>query len=285
MSTSQTFTATAAGPVRADLISHAGTVTVTVDPTITHAVITVSTGHDDGPLADAVRGATMREHRSETPDRITVRVPETETDTLTTGTSTYNFGGGTTTVRQNFGTIRGSVTGMVIDRGDIIVGGRTILSNGRVAVPQGTVVRDGGTGTITLDVTLPSTRSSVRLETTSADLTVRGDLKALDVRSVSGDVRAEGLDDLTAASVSGDIEAQRVDARIDISGISGDTRIGAYSGSECRITSVSGDVHLTATPAADGGIEISTVSGDVTTRGTRHLDERVSTVSGDRYRR
>ncbi|MFJ6493516.1 DUF4097 family beta strand repeat-containing protein [Streptomyces californicus] len=261
MTTSQAFTATAAGPVRADLLSHIGTVTVTIDPTITHAVITVRTGDDDGPLADAVRGASVRE----TAGRVTVRVPEAEAgaDTITTGV-------------RNVGTIHGAVTGTVIDRDDIVIlGGRTII-------PTNPFVR-GGTGTITLDVTLPSTRSSVRLETTSADLTVRGDLTALDVRSVSGGVRAEGLDDLTAASVSGDIEAQRVDARIDVSGTSGDTRIGAYSGSECRISSVSGDVHLTATPAADGGIEISTVSGAVTTRGTRHLDERVTTVSADRW--
>lgn len=60
MTTSQTFTATAAGAVWTDIISHVGTVNVTIDPTLKNAVITVSTGDDEGPLADAVRAPRSR---------------------------------------------------------------------------------------------------------------------------------------------------------------------------------------------------------------------------------
>ncbi|WP_327332941.1 DUF4097 family beta strand repeat-containing protein [Streptomyces anulatus] len=285
MTTSQTFTATAAGAVWADIISPVGAVTVTVDPTLTHAVITVSTTDDVGPLAEAVANATHREHPYRGMECIRVDIPEPRGATAVGGGSRYHFSVGRTVVAQHIGTIKGSVTGMVVSNGDIVIGGRKIVSNGRVVAPEGTVVQGGGAGTINVDVRLPSDRSSVRLETASADLTVRGDLQILDVHSVSGDVLAEGVDTLRVATTSGDAEAQRVDCRVDVSTVSGDVHIGAYSGSEFRINSVSGDILVSATPAADGEMDISTVSGDITTRGTVELDERVSTALGDHYRR
>ncbi|MCX4489988.1 DUF4097 domain-containing protein [Streptomyces anulatus] len=280
MTTSQTFTANAVGAVWADIISPVGTVTVTVDPTLTHAVITVSTTDDEGPLAEAVANATHREHRYRNMECIRVDVPEPRDLLMHGGRSSYHFSGTTMVVAQNFGTIHGSVTGMVMSDGDIIVGGRRIVSNGRFITQQG-----GGASSITVDVQLPSDMSSVRLETTSADLTAHGDLQILDVHSVSGDIRAQGVHTLRAATTSGGTELERADARVDVSTVSGDVHIGAFNGTEARINSVSGDIRLSATPAADGEIALSTVSGDVTTRGTTRLHERISTVSGDHYRR
>ncbi|WP_051821594.1 DUF4097 family beta strand repeat-containing protein [Streptomyces sp. NRRL F-5065] len=279
MSTSQTFTATAAGAVWTDIISHVGTVSVTIDPTLKHAVITVSTGDDDGPLADAVRGATKKESTYQNLNCLTVRVPEVQ------GNSTFSFNGGNMVVGQNFGVVTGSVTGMTISNGDVIIGGRKVVSNGRVVAEQGTVVSGGGMGTITVDVKLPSDQSSVRMETTSADITVHGDLQVLDVHSVSGDVEARGVHTLRGNTTSGDFEVDRVDARVDVNSVSGDIEIGAYNGTEFRANTVSGDVHVSATPAATGVIDANTVSGDVTTRGTGHLRERVGTVSGKHRRR
>ncbi|MFE4019304.1 DUF4097 family beta strand repeat-containing protein [Streptomyces sp. NPDC059101] len=284
MSTSQTFTATAAGAIWTDVISPIGTVNVAVDPTLKHAVITVSTGDDEGPLADAVRGATKHESRYQNLDCLTVRVPEVEGNTMTMGNSTFRFSGGSMVVGQNFGVVRGSVTGMTISNGDVIIGGRKVVSNGCVVAERGTVVSGGGMSTLTVDVKLPSDQSSVRLDTTSADLTVRGDLQVLDVRSISGDVRASGVHTLRGNTTSGDVEVDRVDARVDVTSVSGDIEIGAYNGSEFRATSVSGDVDVSATPAATGSIDANSVSGDVITRGTRQLHERVRTVSG-RHRR
>ncbi|WP_331720670.1 DUF4097 domain-containing protein (plasmid) [Streptomyces sp. NBC_01178] len=285
MTTSQTFTATAAGAVWTDVISHVGTVNVTVDRSLKHAVITVSTGDDEGPLADAVRGATKNESRYQNLDCLTVRVPEVQGNTMTMGNSSFHFSGGNMVVGQNFGVVRGSVTGMTISNGDVIIGGRKVVSNGRVVAEQGTVVSGGGMGTITVDVKLPSDMSSVRLNTTSADLTVHGDLQVLDVHSISGDVEARGVHTLRGNTTSGDFEVDRVDARVDVNSVSGDIEIGAYSGSEFRANSVSGDIDVSATPAATGSIDANTVSGDVTTRGTSGLSERVGTVSGKHRRR
>ncbi|WP_030889859.1 DUF4097 family beta strand repeat-containing protein [Streptomyces sp. NRRL S-1868] len=280
MTTSQTFTATAAGAIWTDVISHVGTVNVTVDPTLTHAVITVSTGDDDGPLADAVRGATKQESTYQSLNCLclTVRVPKAKGHTMTMGNS-FSCNG-TMVVGHNYGVVTSSGSGMTISDGDVIIGGRKVVSSGRVVAEQGTVVSGGRTGTITVDVTLPSDQSSVRLETTSADITVHGDLQVLDVHSVSGDIQARGVHTLRGNTTSGDVEVDRVDARVDIASVSGDIEIGAYHGSEYRTTTVSGDVHVSATPAATGSIDATTVSGDVTTRGTGHLRERVGTVSG-----
>ncbi|MGW2089089.1 DUF4097 family beta strand repeat-containing protein [Streptomyces sp. NPDC001880] len=280
MSTSQTFTAEAVGAVWADVTSHVGAVNVTIDPTLKNAVVTVSTGDDEGPLADAVRGATKKESTYQNLNCLTVRVPEVQGNTMTMGNSTFSFNGGNMVVRQNFGVVRGSVTGMTIADGDITIGGRKVVSDGVVVAEQGTVVSGGGTGTITVDVRLPSDQSSVRLETTSADLTVHGDLQVLDVHSVSGDIEARGVHTLRSNTTSGDLEVERVDARVDVNTVSGDIEIGAYNGTEFRASTVSGDIDVSATPAAAGVIDANTVSGDVTTRGTSHLRERVGTVSG-----
>ncbi|MFG3532768.1 DUF4097 family beta strand repeat-containing protein [Streptomyces sp. NPDC047917] len=285
MTTSQTFTATAAGAVWTDVISHVGTVNVTIDPALKHAVVTVSTGADDGPLADAVRGATKQESTHQSLTCLTVRVPKVRGNTMTMGNSTFSFNGGNMVVGQNFGVVTGSVTGMTISHGDVIIGGRKVVSNGRVVAEQGTVVSGGGMGTITVDVQLPSDQSSVRLETTSADITVHGDLQVLDVRSVSGDIQARGVHTLRGNTTSGDFEVDRVDARVDVNSVSGDIEIGAYNGTEFRANTVSGDVHVSATPAATGVIDANTVSGDITTRGTDPLRERVGTVSGNHRRR
>ncbi|MFB7852925.1 DUF4097 family beta strand repeat-containing protein [Streptomyces sp. NPDC056053] len=285
MTTSQTFTATATGAVWTDIISHIGTVNVTIDPTLKHAAITVSTGDDEGPLAEAVRATTKKESTYRNLDCLTVRVPEVQGSTMTMGNSAFSFNGGSMVVGQNFGVVRGSVTGMTISGGDVIIGGRKVVSNGRVVAEQDTVVSGGGMGTITVDVKLPSDQSSLRAETTSADITVNGDLQVLDVHSVSGDVEACGVHTLRGNTTSGDFEVTRVDARADVRSVSGDIEIGAYNGTEFRANTVSGDIHVSATPAATGSIDASTVSGDVSTRGTSDLHERVRTVSGKHRRR
>ncbi|MFY0516053.1 hypothetical protein ACOMD4_37560 [Streptomyces anulatus] len=54
MSTMFTATAEASGPVWLDLAIPFGTVTVTVDPDLTNAVVAVRTAADEGPVAEAV---------------------------------------------------------------------------------------------------------------------------------------------------------------------------------------------------------------------------------------
>lgn len=290
LSTEQTFTATTAGRIWADVISNVGTVDVTVDPHLEHAEITVRTNSDEGPIADAVRSTTVREHVSNGLNVFEVRVPKADGGgtTMQIGGSHFSFSGnsGVSIGGGNFGVINtGEMTGAVISGGDIWVGGRQVVSDGRVVAEQGTVVGGPGVGTIAIEVKVP-TLSSVRLETTSADLRVlRGDLQFLDVRSISGDVEAKGVHTLRGNTTSGDFEVESIDARVDVNSVSGDLEIGAYNGSDFRASTVSGDISVTATPAATGSIDASTVSGNVTTRNVAQLHERVSTISGRHRRR
>lgn len=277
--TTQTFTATAAGPIWADVISHIGTVNVTVDPTLKNALITVSTPDEEGPVADAVRDTASREHTSNGVNVLEVRVPKVN------GGGTFIGGGGFSTTTMTVGgstfTFTGNGGGVSMVGGDIYMGGRKIVENGRVIAEQGTVVGGaGGSGTVTVDVRLPDL-SSVRLDTTSADLRVlRGDLQVLDVRSISGDVEAKGVHTLRGNLTSGDVEVERVEAKADVTTVSGDVEIGAYNGSDLRVNAVSGDIEVSTTPAATGFFTASTVSGDIAARGSEHLNPRLSTVSG-----
>ena len=136
-------------------------------------------------------------------------------------------------------------------------------------------------------------------ESGSADLTVIGDIGALDFRSGSGDlsfgdvagnvsVKLASGDveggavggDLTAHSASGDVRVASVGGEALVRTASGDTELGHASGS-VQATTASGDVELDR--AESGRLNLKTVSGDVTVGvapGTRvWLD--LSSASGD----
>ena len=136
-------------------------------------------------------------------------------------------------------------------------------------------------------------------ESGSADLTVIGDIGALDFRSGSGDlsfgdvagnvsVKLASGDveggavggDLTAHSASGDVRVASVGGEALVRTASGDTELGHASGS-VQATTASGDVELDR--AESGRLNLKTVSGDVTVGvapGTRvWLD--LSSTSGD----
>jgi putative adhesin len=275
--TQQTFTAHTPGAVWADVTSHMGIVNVTVDRSLTHAEITVSTPDEDGLIADAVReAATSREYTFRGLNVFAVEVPQVNTAVTQVGGTTFTSSG--VRVVQNAGIIN---TGAIVSNGDVWVGGRQVVHNGTVVAERGTVVGGASaSGLITVDVRLPSDLSSLRLETTSADLQVRGDLQVLDVTTVSGDVEADRVHTVYGNTTSGDVEIEAVDARVDVTTVSGDVEIDAYSGGEFRVNSVSGDVTVTATKAAHGTLAITTISGDATTCGASHLPPRISTVSG-----
>ncbi|MGI5444123.1 DUF4097 family beta strand repeat-containing protein [Streptomyces shenzhenensis] len=284
MSTEKTFTATTAGRIFADLISHVGTINVFIEPSLKNAEITVRTSDNEGPLADAVNGTTRREYDYNGTKVLEVRVPRVEGGVFAGGTNVVQIGG--SRFSFNGGVVNtGTMTGVTISNGDIWVGGQRVVSGGRVVAEQGAVVGGSSTGTITVDVKVPPL-SSFRLDTTSADLTIHGgDLQILEVKSVSGDVDATAAHTLRANMTSGDLNISRVEGRADLHSVSGDIEIGLYRGSDFRANAVSGDIDVRVHQEATGEFSASTVSGDVTTTGADHLRPRVSTVSGKHRRR
>lgn len=274
--TEKTFTASAALPTVADITSHVGQVTVTVNPHLKTAQVKVHTADTEGPFADAVNNTTITEQNAGSETRVRINVPKVNgggTNVVQVGRSRFSFGG-------NYGVINtGSMTGVTISDGDIWMGGQQIVSGGRVVAEQGAVVSGGGFGTITVEVQLPA-NSSIDLQTTSADLNITGDLNDLRFHTVSGDIDAQGVRTLSGNTTSGDIEVERLGVSASVSSVSGDVEVGSYSGTSFSANTVSGDIELTATPAATGAVNVSSVSGDVTTRGAGHLNVRPSTVSG-----
>lgn len=277
--TTTTYTATATGAVWAALTAPVGAVTVTVDPTLVHAEVTVRTPDAEGPVADAVRETVIRETVAGVHQVLSVEVPAVK--------GGVSFGGGgwnATTMSVNGQSISFSGPGMQVFGGDVFIGGQRIVAGGRVVAEKGTVVSGAGAaGGITLDVRLPGA-SSVSWTTTSADLTVVGDdLHVLEVSSVSGDVSAHGVHTLSGTSTSGDIDVRRVVGRLAVETTSGDITVDRYSGSGAQVRSVSGDIVITGTPAASAQAVIKTVSGDISARGLAHLAPQIRTVSGDIY--
>jgi DUF4097 and DUF4098 domain-containing protein YvlB len=104
--------------------------------------------------------------------------------------------------------------------------------------------------------------AGVKVKTASADTEIAGQLDALDVNSVSGDVRVRGdvSEDATVKSVSGDIDLERVHGDVSVQTVSGDLRARGIAGS-ADAKSVSGDIRLESLAAGD--VRFNSVSGDI----------------------
>lgn len=275
--TTRTFQAPSAGPVVMHVTSHVGKVKAIVDARLRHAQVTVETSEDSGRYAEAVAATTFAEERVNHGVQVRVTVPEVRNVTHHSGGSSYYFGDRVTFAGgMNIGGVSGIQT---TSDGDVIIGGRRVVQNGRVVADKGTVV-SGPAATITVTVRLPR-ECAVLLSTTSADLEVVGDVAAVGVTSVSGGVEVGGtVGWLTVNTVSGDVTADRVGRNVSHSSVSGDLEVLAYGGEAFESASTSGNVRVTATPAATGALSARSVSGDVITTGAQHLYLRTSTMTG-----
>ena len=118
-----------------------------------------------------------------------------------------------------------------------------------------------GGGTLTVRASVPHA-SKARLNGASADMTVGGRLASLDVKTVSGDLRATGeIDGPTAVkTVSGDVDVERVGGELRVQSVSGDVTAKSVGGSLVA-KSVSGDLRIES--ISEGHAEATSISGDV----------------------
>jgi len=119
---------------------------------------------------------------------------------------------------------------------------------------------------VSADISVDGSRGeSLILETVSGDLEVKALSQRAELSSVSGDIEFEGQSMRTAAeSVSGDVTLVGVSGEVSASTVSGDISLDADAVSRARFESVSGEMILSLSVAADGRLQCDSMSGDIT---------------------
>lgn len=251
--TERTFDSSTTGPIVLGLSLPVGTIRVQVLGSLTTARVTLHTDDSTGPAADAVNRARARQDGQ----AVGIEVPEMPSNVIVQSVRGNR-------VVQSMGTVHGTVTGMTIVNGRVISGG------------MGTAQT---VSAITASVMLPA-GSSLAVVSTSADAEVFGYVDRMEFRSVSGDLDADGVRQLTANSTSGDVTVGRITEQVTARSVSGDIEVGLYDGHAATLNTTSGDIEMQATGAASGHVSAHSVSGDVRISGARHLSVSADSVSG-----
>jgi len=259
MATDRSYTAQHTGPIVLDLRQDTGVVVLSVNPTAQHATATITTSADEGVSADSVNDAKITENGGQL--NIAVKTPGGSSGSINIVGGDINFSGS----NYNFSSV--SMSG----GGRIIVNGVDVTA----AVNAGAKTIT----TITTTVILPAD-SEVLLSTKSAEVTVNGELKALDVSNKSGSLTAGTIGDLDADMTSGSLRVGEITGRLNVNMTSGNLGISAYSGTEARINMTSGNASINATPASRGRFSFGMTSGNGRITGTSHLNVRRNVTSG-----
>ncbi len=254
--TVRTLSADRPGPVLVAIDLPAGSVTVTTDPAVTAAVVSVRATTDDPALNDALQRAELRWDPT---GALVVSVPDLPATTVT------STGYGTTIV-QRFGNVGPDtvITGAVI--GDVVnIGGKTVINGVTISGPAPVSV-----GTIEITARVPE-RSNLDVRGTAAEVFADGHFGDVTVKTISGDLRVLTTRTLTATTTSGDVHVGAVDGEATARTVSGDIRIYSFTG-HADLASVSGNIGVRVIGTAGGTAR--SVSGNV-----RILPATVATVA------
>jgi DUF4097 and DUF4098 domain-containing protein YvlB len=129
---------------------------------------------------------------------------------------------------------------------------------------------------------------SLKLGSVSGDVQVASAAADIEIDSVSGDVivSAPGAQSNTHAhvqTVSGDVHAKNLAGQVKLETVSGDMECACGAVSELTTGSVSGDVDITAAPAAAARLHLESMSGNVRLHLPANLSAQIdaSTFSGN----
>jgi DUF4097 and DUF4098 domain-containing protein YvlB len=129
--------------------------------------------------------------------------------------------------------------------------------------------RSGHKGFVTHLVIRAPEDSSLEIATISADIEVKsvyGEIEAVEVESVSGDIDIQGDGKATVTelvSVSGDVTAEKLAGEVVLESVSGDVVLASGSYDDVAMETVNGDIVFQATLQKGGEVNIETVNGTV----------------------
>ncbi|MFF3720555.1 DUF4097 family beta strand repeat-containing protein [Streptomyces prasinus] len=291
--TTRKLAAETTGPftIDASLLGHGGVISVRAEADCERATLTISTTDEEGPAADAVREATLRQ--SATGLNATVHGKGG-----VSGTTVITGGRGGMTVIQSAGTVHGEMTGMTFNGGVIggnFVGGDVYVNGVKVTGGDTTVIK--GAAPIAITAVVPP-GSKVIGHSQAADIETIGSFAVVSGHTQSGSVRVDDAEKVTASTQSGSV---RVNKAADISAktmsggvylnltdvVDAHTMSGAIDirdfGGTARLKTMSGAISVHAT--AGGDIDANTMSGAIDVTATQaaldeHLDVRPRSMSG-----
>lgn len=284
--TTRKLAAETTGPVTVDasLLGHGGVISVRAEADCKRATLVISTTDEDGPAADAVRDATLRQ--SATGLNATVHGK----GGISSGSATVVTGGGGGTVQS----IVSNNTGSTIQIGGNFVVG-DVWVNGVRITGRATVVQSSSPIEITAIV---PPGSKVIGHTQSADIEAIGSFALVSGHTQSGDLRVDDAEKVTASTQSGNVtvnKAADISAKtmaggvylnitdvVDAHTMAGSIDIRDFAGT-ARLKTMSGSIRVHAT--AGGDIDANTMSGSIDVTATQaalddNLDVRPRSMSG-----
>lgn len=130
-----------------------------------------------------------------------------------------------------------------------------------------------------------SSGSAIELKTVSGDLEIRGAARSgVGAETVSGNIDVDvTTPELRAKTVSGDLALRGAGESVDVTTVSGTTRVDAGTLRRGNFESVSGDIELTSSLANGAVISLSSHSGDIgiALPASASADVELRTFSGD----
>jgi DUF4097 and DUF4098 domain-containing protein YvlB len=132
----------------------------------------------------------------------------------------------------------------------------------RARVPHGAAVK---VKTASADTELAGSFGKVDVNSASGDVRARGEIaENATVKTVSGDVELDRVDgDLSVQCVSGDVKVRAAAGGVDTKSVSGDIRLEGLTAGDVRFSSVSGDIEIGIAQGSLIDVDAGSTSGDL----------------------
>jgi DUF4097 and DUF4098 domain-containing protein YvlB len=120
--------------------------------------------------------------------------------------------------------------------------------------------------TVSADIVVQNVAGTQRLQSVSADVTTEAGTEDVECKTVSGDIAVVGSGRptlLTITTISGDVRVQRVGGEINANTVSGNVDLNLGDTSRSRLRSTSGDLNLYGKLVGEARLDVESISGDV----------------------